>query len=313
MTTADISSANQPFRICPLYYFDSEIGDADISDTIQMKRMPREVAEFLGKHNSELFVTMPVQTDWILLISRSSHPSASLGEALKELDDLRELLFNVQASLRLCHGGLVTIGPVINAVLRAGHWEDFVFEIIIYTPFELMGDEDDSYLLKQSDIPDIRKFLKAIFDEVRIGHLHDLDIALSRFSKSYYGVNEDRLIDQTIALESLYIADDKELRYKLALRTAFFIGTVETRERIFNDIKKVYDLRSDIVHGTNADRPTLNELLPKNEDYLRQSLRKFILLISQGNSVRNIRDQLDKHILTNGQTLIDHGSIPEPE
>jgi hypothetical protein len=129
-----------------------------------------------------------------------------------------------------------------------------------------------------------------------------LDEALSRFNSAYQGGAEDRLIDQMIAFESLYIADDKELTYKLALRTAFFLG--RRRSKIFSEMKKAYDLRGQIVHSNKkVERTKLEETIPKTEEYLHQSLRRFLCLLTQGHSLKEIRDKLDENILKNGKIL----------
>ena len=102
-----------------------------------------------------------------------------------------------------------------------------------------------------------------------------------------------------ISFESLYIGDDKELGYKLRLRTAFLLG--KQRAKIFKDMKKAYDLRGQIVHGNNPpSRDELRRIVPKIEEYLRQSIIRFLLLLSKGMSLKEIREKLlDENILKN--------------
>jgi len=129
-----------------------------------------------------------------------------------------------------------------------------------------------------------------------------IDIALRRFNSAYHGELEDRLVDQMIAFESLYMGDDKELGYKRALRTAFLLG--KRKSEIFGEMKKAYDLRGKIVHGNKkVERTKLEETIPKTEEYLRQSLRKFLFLLARGHSLKEIRDKLDENILKNGRVL----------
>lgn len=112
-----------------------------------------------------------------------------------------------------------------------------------------------------------------------------------------------------ISFESLYLADDKELGYKLRLRTAFLLG--KQRVKIFNDMKKAYDFRGQIMHGSKkVESSKLEAIVPKTEEYLRQSIRRFLLLLSQGYSLKSIRQGpkeknalLDENILNNGKTL----------
>ena len=220
---------------------------------------------------------------------------------LESHDRLKKLLFNVIAALRLRHAGGVTAGPVILAKFKNNQWSSFSFEIIITQAFELR--EETTYELNQTDGNDIKSLLQIFHALDENGKLSSIDTALRRFSLSYYDWYEDRLVDQMIAFESLYIADDKELGYKLALRTAFLLG--KSRKQIFDDMRKAYDLRGQIMHGNKkVEAYKLQETIPKTEEYLRQSIRRFLLLLSRGMSLNQIRDKLDKNILTNGRTLV---------
>lgn len=62
---------------------------------------------------------------------------------------------------------------------------------------------------------------------------------------------EDKLLFFTIALECLGLPDGySELSYRLAQRVARVIGTdIESRQSAFADVKRLYDMRSAIVHG----------------------------------------------------------------
>jgi hypothetical protein len=61
----------------------------------------------------------------------------------------------------------------------------------------------------------------------------------------------DQAIDSGICLESL-LGDDspQELTYKLRLRAALLLGkSIEERQKIREDVGRLYDLRSKVVHG----------------------------------------------------------------
>ncbi|HXF46287.1 MAG TPA: hypothetical protein VNK91_09225 [Burkholderiaceae bacterium] len=65
--------------------------------------------------------------------------------------------------------------------------------------------------------------------------------------------NEDRAIDLGIALETLFLSDERgatgELRFNLATRAARFLGkSSEERKDIFDRVQRLYDLRSRAVH-----------------------------------------------------------------
>jgi hypothetical protein len=162
------------------------------------------------------------------------------------------------------------------------------------------------YRLDESDVPLVNEIMRNIHACLKSTKYRSLDETLRKFNSSYYGNLEDRLIDQMIAFESLYISDDKELSYKLSLRTAFFLS--RKRRETFTIMKKAYDLRGHIVHGQEqVDESKLEKTIPKTEEYLRQSIQKFLRLSSKGKSLKEIRDKLDENILTNGRTLAHIG------
>lgn len=71
---------------------------------------------------------------------------------------------------------------------------------------------------------------------------------------------EDQILDVAMALERLYRLDRGEISYKLKTRAACYLEpTTEARNRVFNEVKKFYDLRSAIVHGSGRKRGTNKE------------------------------------------------------
>ena len=89
----------------------------------------------------------------------------------------------------------------------------------------------------------------------------------------------DRVQDVAMVLERMYVPDGGKIGHKLRNRTARFLGTDSASEKRINDnVKELYDVRSDIVHNR------LHELTPKRVhsafvegfDIARQSLFKLL-------------------------------------
>lgn len=111
-------------------------------------------------------------------------------------------------------------------------------------------------------------------------------LAVSRFASSYdRELPQDKIIDCFIGLEALLIEDDKELGYKLRLRTANLLGlNGDDRQKIFSEIKVGYNLRSKIVHGNDPGKsvslPTrprpvsIDEFAEGLERYLARALMR---------------------------------------
>jgi hypothetical protein len=78
-------------------------------------------------------------------------------------------------------------------------------------------------------------------------------------------------------LEILFSTDSSEISHKLAERVALFLGqTFEERKRIFNRVKRLYSVRSKVVHGdvfSKSTLGTLREISLDADDLLRQLLR----------------------------------------
>jgi hypothetical protein len=120
----------------------------------------------------------------------------------------------------------------------------------------------------------------------KLGNVHDaspLNIALRRFSYATERRRpEDQLIDLMIAAESLFLSDATskergELRFRLALRAAFFVEVDGLSQKdLFRFMRYVYDSRSAVVHGRPFDESALK--LPGKG---RVSLRDFMSFAEQ--------------------------------
>lgn len=174
-------------------------------------------------------------------------------------------------------------------------------------PYKLLNDEVGDFL-------DFISFLSQITkkDSFRIA-LRRLDYMTERGESPRH---EDKILDATIGLESLFLAGIKEeLSYRLSLRAAYFLGSAgDERQRIFKTVKALYGLRSKVIHGFNesqikdaladlkkihdSENRDMNLEIAANlaEDILRRSLRKFLLCINNGKTVKGVNDSLEKDI-----------------
>lgn len=104
-------------------------------------------------------------------------------------------------------------------------------------------------------------------------------LALRRFMGAYdERSNDDKLIDYWIALESLLLPDGKqgELRFRGALRAAWFTAKPEERDEVFHQVLRSYDARSDVVHG--QAKPVTPGTVLETEERLRKTLRRCLEL-----------------------------------
>lgn len=137
------------------------------------------------------------------------------------------------------------------------------------------------------------------FWEVAVPQIEDPDdnyrVALDKFSSSFRRANEnDRLLDCVIALEALYLksGEKQEMSYRLSQRGALLLGNDgEDAKAIKDDLKKAYDLRSKLVHGSSADID--KEFVFELHDLTRMSLSTFISRKSEGQTHDKIIETLD--------------------
>jgi hypothetical protein len=323
------TKSNKRYWLCPLYSFNSyssssdsseDLGyppktedlsyppeSIDLSEGAQIQKVTPEIRNLLQARypNSEAGTT-----DYVIVMP-CKFDVTRYGKAsfLREISDKTQLLFDLVTALRLCHAGGVTPGPLVYLASSGQSVFGDIFLDISKTEIDFTSLGLPEYDFYFSDIPVFNKLLTAIHNYRKAGKFSALDEALRRFNSSYSGEPEDRLIDQMIAFESLYIGERDELAYKLRLRAAFLLG--KQRAKIFKDMSKAYKLRSDIVHGNKqVELFELEEIIPKTEEYLRQSIRKFLSLLSQGHTLKSLRQgtnnkvaELDENILTNGRTL----------
>jgi hypothetical protein len=86
---------------------------------------------------------------------------------------------------------------------------------------------------------------------------------------------EDKLIDYMIGLEALYLPDgNAELSFRLSVRVAFLMLPEADKKDTFNFLRRMYDVRSSIVHGNKYELNT--EDIKRLEELLRKSVLLWI-------------------------------------
>lgn len=309
------------FWICPLYAFNCNIENTErieLGTGVALWRIPNALQGKIDERSDKLELELN-KVKWAIQIPFNPKGRAtSEKETATELertshvfslfDDSSEIAIDMITALRLQHEGTVAPGPLLqlhttnsdSAMGGITYWLHASvsgnYFVSVKTPYELLETEVDT----------LREFWQDFQDKRQKGKLNDLKIALRRFNSSYGEGLEDRLLDQMIALESLYLGDAKELSYKLALRAAFLLARgKKQRNQIFKRLKEAYTARGKIVHGKKVKKTSANlpELVADTEEYLRQSIKRFIKL-SEQYKLNDLRERLlDQNILEAGRLL----------
>lgn len=88
---------------------------------------------------------------------------------------------------------------------------------------------------------------------------------------------EEKLIDLTISLESLFSTETQELRLRISLRASSLLSVGQENEQsnIFRMVYRLYDKRSKVVHGTEVTSLDGTEI-SRLQTYVRESIQRFI-------------------------------------
>jgi hypothetical protein len=89
------------------------------------------------------------------------------------------------------------------------------------------------------------------------------NVALRAFNSAFIRQNwQDRVVDSSVVLEALFSRDDRELSYKVAVRSAALLGHTDAEAlRVYTTVRKLYDLRSQIVHAGSSTSNKAGEVI----------------------------------------------------
>jgi hypothetical protein len=125
----------------------------------------------------------------------------------------------------------------------------------------------------------VKQFEPKIPDAVLWGKILDpLEIALKRYLDSVREnlAIEERLTHAVMGLEALFLEQETELRFRLALRTAQLLKHLDENSReVFDTVYEAYGYRSAHVHGSvlsDNEAIRVQEAMKKIWRYLRKSL-----------------------------------------
>lgn len=217
-------------------------------------------------------------------------------------DIIKEKFLRMIDSLSLFKEGSPRFGGIYRNINNPWIHYDSKYEIEIISKTVLKMKENE------------KKDLKQIYDglekiDFTIKGNKFLEISKKRFVTALSRTNQfDQLIDLMISLESLYVSNSGEITVRLSNRMATLLAKNDTeREEIWQFSKKVYNMRSGIVHGEglrsneiNGKKYTLDEIIQKLVSLNRQSIMIFMKLVnrySENNKNEKICEDIDKALI----------------
>jgi len=85
---------------------------------------------------------------------------------------------------------------------------------------------------------------------------------------------------QCLCFESLFASSSDSITHRVSERAAILVGSdAVDQRRVYDDVKKLYATRSQVVHGNpirHADLSALREVAKRADEHLRRSIRRIV-------------------------------------
>lgn len=296
------------YVLSPLINFASDSAEIKLSENLTITLPSNEEKRIIKEDSSSSVLShLRVLYEWQFVIRSVIHLRMEEDQLAEDNHDFQSGPYRCCTALRLLKEGTVRLGPQY---------------LIVYPPLKLVTklgrantfsyDTWGKYCLAIDEVPQFKE-LYSLVSHLDSPKYQKIKVALLRFDFSYNIGLLYQLIDLMIAFEALYIADDKELGYKMAARSSFLLGeTPEQRNRIFLILKKAYDLRGKVVHGGDLpDRIEISkgsqlsslEFASEIRGFLRHSIKRFIKLLDSYSHKQLLETYLDRNIMSGGSLL----------
>ena len=134
-----------------------------------------------------------------------------------------------------------------------------------------------------------------------------LELAIRRWDDSMFRVNvDDKFIDYWVILENIYSRERDELRLRLALRISIHqYRTPGSRLDGFRRVKKSYDVRSAILHGSEKKRSLLQDQVDEAKEWARNAI-VMLMMSKEEFNCKNIEEEfLANAILPSDDVIVD--------
>jgi hypothetical protein len=289
--------------LSPIINFRTRLSHIDITPDIVIRRATEKEIQMIDNIND--YHASSQKGKWKYLMICKEAAGAGEGEAEEDVEEAS--MSDIFKTLRLLKANY--IGPGNRYYLQNNRLVSYIPEPI--SEDSINACEGIKYELRRDEISSLIKLYNKVS---KLDHDKNvrIDEAIMRFYNSCEMGRMYVPIDIFVGLEALYLRDDKELSYKLALRAAFLLGeTYEKRSHIFNTIKKAYTIRSGSVHGNDIEftiktREKFNEYINTiydSREILRESIIRFLDLLEINSHDKYVKNILDDNILRSSPNL----------
>ena len=258
---------------CPITNFEMDIDELEIKDESKIRRITHDEIQTLY-YESDFFGGL-IPKNEIPEIKFVLYCEAETEDSRKQLKQINDEFMEIFSALRLFKDGFFQHGIIRQTPLTwCSAYTPFLLSLKPY--IRLMGKR---YYLSKTEAEEFKKFYQ-FYEENDSVKLFELGIR--RLNFTYERTRpEDKLIDLTIAFESLFGEEGVRIYPK-----GSFIGTAcsmllgnsnEERKKIKKQIQDGFTLRNNVVHGSTYDKDEVSEIVPILESLLRKSIKKLLL------------------------------------
>jgi len=279
--------------ICPLFNlyidFNNPLSNTKLEDNVYIKRNNRDLDKLIGKTNSNHLgssenIDKINETSYILIVKyRSENYSDPIP--LKVMDSTFILL----SVLRLIYPNTIRTSLYEYTTDNSSR-----IPIVINTPFPETYKPptaiNDEARFSKSDRPKIVKYykkLKDLYSDYKGKYNKVLNACIFFEMGNQNREYKQRIVNYVTALESLFNNDRNQINYSLRIRCSHFLEKEPGRKEEMNvKIKKIYELRSAIIHGQDSskgklknlhkDRQEANDLIIYCENLVRRCIQKIL-------------------------------------
>jgi len=264
----------------PIKNFTCDVSVIDLGNSLSIAKLNKEEIDELWKNFNQIsFLQLKaVKKEEIREMETYFHLKREVGEKIIEgtSSETWDLFDNVISALRIFKKELVWFNAIytITPLSKSERFPKPYFESAPY--YDITKSLPAGYKLDKEEIVLFKQFWDKFS---KIPPNSPITTATIRFSEKIerYRKVDDHLIDCFISFEFLFSDGGSESTHKIARRTAVFLEkNKDKRIRIYREMKRAYNERSNIVHGRKIDYKKIAKYYTKVEDYLRNCLRKII-------------------------------------
>ena len=288
----------------PLMGFESEVDPIRFGSNTEIVRLTPGELRILGAQCANLFLREPDPVD-LRVVSKLLASGLAIRvchqEKLREISSCTDVVDRVLSCMRLVSQGEPAVSVTFTRPLglAPGGWS-------LAWGRELVPRVSRPSMSISADLAAEAVRLWPAIERLSTVEDGGLDIAFRKMQDAYQRErHEDRIIDIAILFESTLLHDvQEELRYRLAVRGSVLLREVRDPISSFAEFRRLYDVRSKIVHGGKLLKDILRGTGEKPVEFVdsalglaRDTLRVLLAETAKGDSLSTILDRIDRQII----------------